>query len=124
MKNLYNYFLKQKKIFFLFLVVVFLFLTNIYPQKKNKSNWSDYRGQLTWEQAKSNCNKIGMRLPYIKELKNAFYSKLIFEWENDKFFYWTNDVKDEKHSFVFSTVEGNVSDEIIEFWAAVRCIKK
>ncbi len=117
--------------FFLPIVLLYVFDFNVSLEaqnqkllKKESNRWSSYQGRLSWQAAKLKCSSIGMRLPSIKELKFAFTANVISEWEVDNFFYWSSDEFDKTHAFVFSIFDANVSDEIHEFYASVRCFRK
>ncbi len=42
--------------------------------------WSGYLGEMKWEEANEKCNKIGMRLPTIYELKSAYDMGITNNW--------------------------------------------
>jgi hypothetical protein len=59
-----------------------------------KVSWSDYQGNLKWNDANAKCKSIGMRLPTIPELKAAYNADLTKTWKEAGFFsgtyYWSS----------------------------------
>jgi hypothetical protein len=118
-----------KLLLLFFLASVFHF--NIFSETQNQkllkiesNRWSTFQGRLSWDDAKLKCSSLGQRLPKIGEFKKAFVLNIFKDWESDNFFYWSSDEFDKGHAFVFSIFDANVSDEIHEFYASVRCIRK
>lgn len=60
----------------------------------NTLNWSEYMGELNWNQASAKCKTSGMRLPTIKELKLAFDDGTMKKWQEGS--YWSSEKTDEK----------------------------
>lgn len=97
--------------------------------------WSDYQGNRKWKDAKSKCESIGMRLPTISELKDAYDAKLTKSWKESGFFsgsyYWSS-TGTRDHYYFFDTRFGgtynglygdyNNEDDLRNEYHFVRCI--
>lgn len=52
--------------------------------------WSEYQGLMKWNDAKTICESIGMRLPTLEELKTEYAAGITKSWETDGFGYWSS----------------------------------
>lgn len=52
--------------------------------------WSEYQGNMNWEDAKKKCASIGMRLPTFEELKTAYAAGITEPWISDGSYYWSS----------------------------------
>lgn len=93
-------------------------------QKETILNWSEYQGEMFWNDALSKCASIGMRLPTIEELKMLYGSKLIRNWQKVGSNYWSSTLSNNKTPNYFDVSNGNSSDIV---WRVaepkhVRCV--
>jgi ankyrin repeat protein len=75
---------------------------------KKSGKWSGYMGDMDWENAKTNCANIGMRLPTIEELNTAYAAKITKSWEKDGYDYWSSTPDGEDGANYFSISSGTV----------------
>jgi hypothetical protein len=85
--------------------------------------WSGYLGIMRWDEANAQCKKIGMRLPTIGELRDAFINGTTEAWKKDGLFYWSSTPGQGDHSYNIGIADGHffVDDRI--FINDVRCIR-
>lgn len=83
------------------IVLAFLLILNCKKVNSNSKfeNWSDYQGEMNWEDAKAHCRNIGMRLPIIKELQEASNVGLTVSWNAIN--YWSSTPSGEDTAYFF-----------------------
>lgn len=54
-------------------------------------HWSTYQGAMSWENARTRCEEIGMRIPTKLEIETAFKTKLTKSWNKDAVLFWTEE---------------------------------
>ena len=94
--------------------------------KKERSSinvlWGDYQGVMQWEDAMAVCSKLGMRLPTISELREAYINGVTETWKKDGFFYWSSTPSESDHSFNIGIGNGHLLDDR-SFVNDVRCVR-
>ncbi|HMV41049.1 MAG TPA: hypothetical protein PLS71_04555 [Leptospiraceae bacterium] len=78
---------------------------------ESSNHWSDYQGELNWEDAKRKCGSLGlagygMRLPSIDELEIAYKKGITKSWKSDwqqtkNSGYWTANHYSEARAYYF-----------------------
>lgn len=133
--------LKMRIMYFLF-----LYITNLSLNSKEiqTPKWSIFQGRMSWENAKTRCDSMGMKLPSKLELKNAFKKNLTKSWNQDSAvfwaeeefsineafdhfvsynpIYWTSDENTIYEAYGFHTISGNYYKNSKLYLASVRCI--
>ena len=95
--------------------------------KKERSSinvlWGDYQGVMQWEDAMAVCSKLGMRLPTISELREAYINGVTETWKKDGFFYWSSTPSESDHSFNIGIGNGHLFVDDRSFVNDVRCVR-
>lgn len=104
-------------------LIFFLYFENCatLPDDKNTDslkNWSDYLGEMNWEDAKRKCGSLGiagygMRLPSIDELEIAYKEGITESWKSDwqkteNSGYWTSQHYSEARAYYFLVALGEL----------------
>jgi hypothetical protein len=85
--------------------------------------WGDYQGVMQWEDAMAVCSKLGMRLPTISELREAYINGVTETWKKDGFFYWSSTPSESDHSFNIGIGNGHLFVDDRSFVNDVRCVR-
>ena len=95
-------------------------------RKVVSEEWSEEQGRISWPEAMLKCTGIGMRLPTVKEMDQAFKSGETKKM-NWKFgLYWTSEEKPKDpdrafaYYFDFGSADATRKSDVID----VRCRKK
>lgn len=115
----------------IFITLILLCISNLFPKAKTKEKsikWSDYQGKMNWNDARTKCAEIGMRLPTREDGVVANKSKITNSWKKDGNYYWTADESNEVFAFYlhvdakyFKTDEEYYDDKNSKH--GVRCAK-
>lgn len=90
----------------------------------SSGKWSEFQGQLTWEDAKAKCKSIGMRLPTIVELTGAYNAGIMQSWDpQGGGGIWSSKLDGVGNAYVISIAYGNFSAHPLDFNYFVRCIR-
>jgi hypothetical protein len=73
-------------------------------EKIKAQEWSDYQGEMIYDDAMAKCESLGMRLPTLEEFNAAYKGKLTETWIKDGIYYWTPN----ENSFNISVLIGNI----------------
>ncbi|MDX1958345.1 MAG: caspase family protein [Leptospiraceae bacterium] len=91
---------------------------------QNSPQWSGYQSYSGWEIANQKCLTLEMRLPTIKELRNAYNNRITESWkkETGKNFYWSSTKANSLSAYAINLDDG--SSKVIDFGTLwhVRCI--
>lgn len=101
-------------------------ISNLFPKAKTKEKtikWSDYQGKMNWNDAKTKCLEIGMRLPSLEELKTAYTAKVTEDWKTDGKHYWSSKTYGDENANIFLINEGVSLLFSRNFTYHVRCIR-
>lgn len=96
--------------------------------KQKSSEWSDYQGIMTWDNAKAKCSSLAMRLPTKAELETAYNEKETEGWnadiekDNPKT-YWTSEESSDNSATTFSLGYGYALTPAKYHDNHVRCIR-
>ena len=71
-----------------FNLVFYIFF--IFPVFTNAETWGNVEDWLTWNDANTKCQSLGMRLPTINELKRAFKAGKTKSWDATPGAYWSS----------------------------------
>ncbi len=72
------------------ILIIFSILNCSTGQLKSKApEWSDYQGEMIYDNAVAKCESLGMRLPTLAEFNVAYKAKLTEAWIKDGIHYWT-----------------------------------
>jgi len=81
--------------------------------------FSTYQGSMIWDKADKKCKSIGMRLPTIDELKEAYKSEITKSWQKNGYDYWSSTPYDAERYYKLSVYNGttynyhrNVNDNV------------
>ncbi len=86
-------------------------------------NWSEYQGEMDWNNAYTKCASIGMRLPTNDELKTAHTTGVVESWKKDGSDYWSVTAYDENRAYALSVGGGELNSYSREGSFNVRCIR-
>ncbi len=92
--------------------------------KKKSQKWSEYQGEMNWNDAIKKCASLGMRLPKRAELETAFKNKSIATWKKDGYWFWTSEEYSKGDAYYFDVGLGLVVDHLKEEVNHVRCTSK
>ena len=123
-KNHFNLYTKDSMLGFSCLDISFWRLTE--AQEKNLpiiSKWiySEYQGNLNWDDANKKCISSGMRLPTITELKEAYESKITESWQKDGYIYWSSTPYDAESYYLLNVYNGITLYYNRNIYDYVRC---
>lgn len=109
-------------------IILFLFLcvfNSVLFSGEKTLEWSEYQGQHSWKDAMGKCESIGMRLPTIKEFRNAYISRLSKSWEEKGDSYWTYYDADRSFddAYSFNIIYGEHSLSYTNAYKHVRCVR-
>ncbi len=85
--------------------------------------FSDYQGLENFEDAKTKCAKLGMRLPNIEELKAAYKAKVTESWKRNGYLYWSSTPNGEDFSYSLTVQNGTANYNFRSEYYGVRCIR-
>lgn len=92
------------------------------PAIEENSNWSNYLGSMSWEEAKVKCVGLGLKLPTIKELKDAYDAQSMKSWvENTS--YWSSTPAGNGTAYEILTSIGLKHDNTVTNKSGVRCMR-
>jgi hypothetical protein len=93
------------------------------PAKIGSENWSDYQGEMNWNDAKAKCANLEMRLPTPVEFRTAFNMWVTKSWDQQGY-YWTSEEQSILSAYAFDP-EFGVPNLIIvkDTLNHVRCIR-
>ena len=115
--------IKRMKITVSIFLILFLYFESCatLPNDENtdsSKNWSDYLGEMNWEDAKRKCGSLGsagygMRLPSIDELKSAYIEGITESWKSDwkkteNSGYWTSQYYSEARAYYLLVAVGEL----------------
>jgi hypothetical protein len=83
--------------------------------------FSSYQGYMNWDKANEKCKSIGMRLPTLDELKEAYDSGITKSWEKDGSLYWSSTPYDAERYFLFFVRDGDTGHSTRNGSDYVRC---
>ena len=83
--------------------------------------WSEYQGDMTWNEANNKCKANGMRLPTIYELKDAYKIRLTKGWQKDGFYYWSSTPYDAKAYYRIDIEFGEIDNRHTNVKEGLRC---
>lgn len=89
----------------------------------NCSKWSDYQGHMTWKEADDACKVLGMRLPRLDELNEAFKTGKSIHWELTSSFYYWSSTPDRFNFNVMAPYAGEIQSFSPLSEAGVKCHK-
>lgn len=118
--------MKIKGILLIFIVLSSFVSINSQSTKKNINplKWSDELAErINWYDAALQCDKMGMRLPTIKEMDNAYKSGITNEWKYG--LYWTSEEKpkDSNRAFAYYFDFKKAYDDPKSNNINARCVK-
>jgi hypothetical protein len=73
--------------------------------------FSEYQGQLTWNDANKKCKSLKMRLPTITELKEAYESGITKSWQKDGSNYWSSTPYVAERYYGLNVYRGRTDDD-------------
>jgi hypothetical protein len=83
--------------------------------------FSEYQGQLTWNDANKKCKSLKMRLPTIDELKKAYESGITKSWQKDGYYYWSSTPYDAERYYALNVDHGSTDYYYRSLNGSVRC---
>ena len=83
--------------------------------------FSEYQGQLTWNDANKKCKSLKMRLPTIDELKKAYEAGITNSWQTDGSLYWSSTPYDAESYYVLNVDYGRTGYDTRRYSDGVRC---
>ena len=92
----------------------------------SSDKWSNYRGMMDWNDATTNCKRLGMRLPSKEEILKAVKTGETYSWEKNGIWYWLSihSESDSSQAYSTSSVSGYVFHPIPKgAFRHVRCIQ-
>lgn len=110
------------KIFFGAFVILYSGYLELSAESTNL-NWSSNQGFTSWNNAKSKCARINMRLPTIDELKSAHKAGVTESWKKNGNGYWSSTVSGDSTSYSFDISHGTAQADERRFSLFVRCVK-
>ena len=72
--------------------------------------FSSYQGEMNWGQASKKCIAIGLRLPTIDELKDAYNEGITKSWQKDGLHYWSSTPYDAESYYGLNVDYGNTGN--------------
>lgn len=105
--------------------LIFLFFSSSLFSAEKKLEWSEYQGKLSWKSADTKCESLGMRLPTIQELRNAYISRLTKSWDEKGDYYWTYGFYSRSYedAYCFNINYGEHSLSYMNVYKHVRCVR-
>lgn len=89
----------------------------------DSSKWSENQGQLNWNDAKTKCTKLKMKLPTQLEFQAAHKGGVMGSWQNG-IFYWLSDEYSKTGAYFFDiNGEGEISYTTKTTKLLVRCLR-
>ena len=86
-----------------------------------KERWSPYMGDMNWDSANAKCRSIGMRLPTIDELKDAYSAGITKSWQKYGYDYLSSTPYDAESYYVLNVNNGNTYHNNRYTYNYVRC---
>lgn len=106
-----EFFFKSRigKLILVVILSIILLPLGIYGYRKYQQNkWSDYVGDMNWTDANEKCESIGMRLPSIDELKEAYGSEITESWKKKSIGYWSSTPCDAERYYSLDVYNGYI----------------
>lgn len=90
-----------------------------------QGQWGPFEAEMNWSNAAARCEKKGMRLPTIEELKAAHRSGETASWRPIGWYWSSNDAGDSSRAWALSTGTGMAMDrpKVESGYHYVRCRK-
>ncbi len=83
--------------------------------------WSEYLGFMNWNEADSKCKEIGMRLPTIYELQDAYRLGITNSWQKDGTYFWSSTLTEVNSYLAVGTYLGSLDVYYSSDENNVRC---
>ena len=83
--------------------------------------YSEYQGIMDWKSADRKCKSIGMRLPTIDELKDAYNEGITKSWQKDGLHYWSSTPYDADSYYTLGAGYGSTRGDDRNDDRHVRC---
>ncbi len=87
---------------------------------KSRENWSEDFANLNWNDAQKKCNSLGMKLPSLKELRDAQKEGIMKDWKDG--YYWSS--TERSSSYKELNKNGNEDYDSPGYQRNVRCLKE
>ena len=81
--------------------------TDTWTGTKCEPAWSEYMGEMNWDEANAKCKSIGMKLPTLGELRAAYNAGITKSWQKDGHHYWSSTPSDAERYYGFYVLDGN-----------------
>ena len=90
---------------------------------EEQANWSEFIGNMSYDEANEKCNSLGMKLPTREDLKAAYDTEITRSWLKDGNIYWSSTPYAAGRYYRLDIREGYVSDNNHYDNFNVRCYR-